>query len=210
MQDDRMIGRLRALALAALLAAAALTVLVVARQKTRNSGLEHLGAVPAFHLTAADGRPFDGAQLAGKVWVASFVYSTCKTSCPMLQSQMMRISKGLPAGDAYALVSVTVDPAKDTPQALLAYAKKLGVDDPRWAFLTGSPADIKALVVGGFKLAALPAEAASDKRPDPEIIHSSRLALVDKHGQIRGYYDGLLSDSVSAIRNDAQRLARED
>ena len=65
-------------------------------------------------------------------------------------------------------------------------------------------------MVDGFKLAAQPAEAASDKREDPEIIHSSRLALVDKHGQIRGYYDGLLGESVEAIRHDAQRLAKED
>jgi protein SCO1/2 len=210
MDDDKMIGRLRALALAGGVAAAALAVLAVARQRTQDSGLQRLGPVPAFHLTAADGKAFDGAQLAGKVWVASFVYTTCKTSCPMLTGQMKRLAQGLPPGDGYALVSVTVDPAKDTPQALRAYAQRLGIDDPRWSFLTGSQADIKALVVDGFKLAAQPAEAASDQRNDPEIIHSSRLALVDKHGQIRGYYDGLLGESVEAIRHDAQRLAKED
>jgi len=208
--DDKMISRLRQLALVGLFAAAALAVLAVARQRDHDSGLQRLGPVPAFHLTASDGKAFDGGQLAGKVWVASFVYTTCKTSCPMLSGQMKRISKGLPAGDGFALVAVTVARAKDTPQALEAYAKRLGVDDPRWSFLTGSPADIKALVVDGFKLAAQPAEAASDQRLNPEIIHSSRLALVDKHGQIRGYYDGLLGESVDAIRNDALRLAKED
>jgi len=205
-----MIGRLKSLAFAGLVAAAALAVWSVARDREQKSGLMAYGPVPAFHLTASSGKPFDGSQLMGKVWVASFVYTTCKTSCPMLAGQMKRLSKGLPAGEAYALVSVTVDPVKDTPKALQAYAKQLGVDDPRWVFLTGSKADIKALVVEGFKLAAQEKEAASDARKDPDIIHSSRLALVDKHGIIRGYYDGLLGESVEAIRHDAERLAKED
>ena len=121
-----------------------------------------------------------------------------------------RLASSLPAGDGYALVSVTVDPTKDTPQILRAYAKRLGLEDPRWSFLTGPPAAIKALVVDGFRMAAQPADAASDQRQAPEIIHSSRLALVDKHGEIRGYYDGLLNESVDAIRHDALQLHRED
>jgi protein SCO1/2 len=128
----------------------------------------------------------------------------------MLQGQMKRLIKGLPAGDGFALLSVTVDPEKDTPQKLEAYAKDLGVDDPRWVFLTGAKAAIRSLVVDGFKLAAQEREAKSDARKDPDIIHSSRLALVDKHGIIRGYYDGLLGESVDAIRSDAISLAKED
>ncbi len=85
----------------------------------------------------------------------------------MLGQQMRRLSKLLPAGDAYALVSVTVDPEKDTPEVLAGYAKGLGVDDARWSFLTGKKADIKTLVEKGFKLSARPGEKVPDEQRGP-------------------------------------------
>lgn len=204
-----MIARLRAAIMALLVLAAGVAVWAAARHRVSDSGLMRYTPVPAFHLTGMDGKAFDGASLAGKVWVASFVFTTCKNSCPMLQAQMRRLSHSLPAGPDYALVSITVDPDHDTPEVLMRYAKGLGVDDPRWSFLTGPKPVLKDLIQQGFHLAAEPGDRERDARKDPDILHSSKLVLVDKHGVIRGYYDGLIGESVDAVRDDAQRLDRE-
>jgi len=207
--DAKTMGILRALVLAGLAAAAALAVWSAMARRDTSSGLLHYGSLPAFELVEAGGAPFSSRSLQGKVWVASFVYTTCKASCPMLTAQVKRLSKSLPAGQDYALVSFSVDPKKDTPEALRKYAVDCGADDPRWHFLTGATADLKALISDGFKLVAGPDDQALDARKDPEILHSTKLVLVDKHGDVRGYYDGLLGSSVDAVRRDAELLDRE-
>jgi protein SCO1/2 len=174
----------------------------------RQEPLPVLGQVPAFNLTGLDGKPFSSQALQGKIYVASFVFTSCKNSCPMLTLQMQRLSKLLPPGDGFALLSISVDPDKDTPKVLAAYAKGLGVNDPRWNFLTGKKAAIKALVEGGFRLSAQPSELVADERGRPDILHSSKLVLVDGQGRIRGYYDGLLGSSVGSIQGHIKRLAR--
>jgi protein SCO1 len=89
-------------------------------------------------------------------------------------------------GDRVELVTVTVDPKTDTPEVLANYADELGADLANWRFLTGDQADIEDFVVGGFKLAVGERQ---DKAPGVyDIAHSTKLALVDRFGNIRGYY----------------------
>jgi protein SCO1/2 len=207
--NDRLIARLQSAVIALLVAGAAVAAWAFFKGGPRDSGLQRYGQVPAFNLIASDGSAFDSAALAGKVWVASFVFTTCKNSCPMLSAQMKRLQQSLPPGDAYALLSLTVDPDKDSPKVLAAYRRDLGADDPRWSFLTGKKAALKSLIQDGFKLTAEPGERLTDERGHPDILHSSKLVLVDKHGVIRGYYDGLLGASAEAVRRDAERLSKE-
>jgi protein SCO1/2 len=208
-KSDRLVAALQSAVLVLLLAGAGVAALAFFKGAPRESGLQRFGTVPAFKLTGTEGQAFDSAALSGKVWVASFVFTSCKNSCPMLTAQMKRLSQSLPAGDAYALISLSVDPDKDTPKALAAYAKAMGAEDPRWHFLTGKKAVLKELIQGGFKLVAEPGEALTDVRGHPDILHSSKLVLIDKHGAIRGYYDGLLGASADAVRRDAERLSKE-
>lgn len=207
--QENMVARLKQLAFGGLL-----VVLVVGswsffHRGPYDSGLMRYGQVPAFSLIATDKQPYDSSVLDGKVWIASFVFTSCKNSCPMLSAQMRRLSKSLPAGDGFAMLSITVDPDKDTPEVLARYAKDMGATDPRWSFLTGKKAALKSLIIGGFHLSADPGDKALDARKNPDILHSSKLVLVDKHGAIRGYYDGLLGSSADAIRRDAISLSKE-
>lgn len=208
-KDGPLIRTLQALAVAGAIAAVCLAVRVATASRDAQSGLPHYGQVPAFQLVEAGGKPFFSQGLAGKVWIASFVYTTCKESCPMLTAQVRRLSKSLPAGDDFALLSFTVDPKKDTPEVLERYARTSGADDPRWHFLTGGVPQLRSLVSDGFKLVATPADRALDMRQDPDIIHSTKLVLVDRHGVIRGYYDGLLGSSIADLRRDSASLAQE-
>lgn len=210
-QDDgaAFAARLQNLALAGVVLALALGFWIVFKGDSSDSGLRHYGTVPAFELVGTDNKPFSSGQLKGKVWMASFVFTSCKNSCPMLTAQMKRLSKSLPEGPDFAMVSFSVDPKKDTPEVLRQYAHSLGAEDPRWHFVTGTVPKLKSLIQGGFMLSAEPSEAALDERGHPDIIHSSKIVLVDRDFAIRGYYDGLLGASVEAVRRDALRLAKE-
>ena len=158
------------------------------------------GTVPNFTLTNQNGQPFGSAQLNGKIWIADFVYSTCPGPCPMISSRMNDLQVPLAKTDVH-LVSFTVDPAKDTPQVLQTYAESLHAEPGRWDFLTGEQSAIYKLCRDGFKLAV------SEEAGVP--IHSTRMVLVDRHGEIRGYYDAADPQGVTKLLADTNHLLRD-
>ena len=161
------------------------------------------GTVPAFQLTNQIGQPFGSAQLTGKIWIADFVYTTCPGPCPMISSRMSELQKPLGKTDVH-LVSFSVDPDKDTPQALRGYAEKLQAEPGRWDFLTGAKSAIYKLSHDGFKLAV---SDGSDAQGIP--VHSTRMVLVDRYGQIRGYYEATEPEAMTKLLADTNHLLRE-
>jgi protein SCO1/2 len=169
------------------------------RQRTVSS----YGVVPSFQLVNQSGQPFGSAQLAGKIWIADFIYTTCPGPCPMISSRMSELQKPLEETDVH-LVSFSVDPEKDTPGVLRGYAEKLQADPARWDFLTGPKNAIYKLSHDGFKLAV---SDGSDEQGIP--VHSTRMVLVDRHGAIRGYYDATETDAITKLLADTNHLLRE-
>lgn len=163
------------------------------------------GTVPDFMLTERSGRSVRLADLAGKVWVADFIFTSCGGPCPMMSQRMASIQKGVRALDGVQLVSFSVDPRRDTPVVLREYAERYAADPERWWFLTGEPEAVLRLVRDGFHLAV---EVPQD--PATEVIHSTRFALVDPRGQVRGYYDGTDDAEVRRLLMDVERLLEED
>jgi uncharacterized membrane protein YozB (DUF420 family) len=158
------------------------------------------GRLPDFSLVAQDGSPVSRGRLAGRPFVADFIFTRCAGACPAMTAQMARLQNDLPAGTA--LVSFTVDPVFDTPEVLARYAATHGAR-PGWLFVTGSRSALYGLATEGFKLAAMempPEERRSGD--DGPFLHSSKLVLVDAQARIRGYYD---SESAVARR----RLVRD-
>ena len=169
------------------------------RQRTVSS----YGTVPSFQLANQSGQPFGSAQLAGKIWIADFIYTTCPGPCPMISSRMSELQKPLEKTDVH-LVSFSVDPEKDTPQVLRGYADRLQADPKRWDFLTGPKSAIYKLSHDDFKLAV------SDGSNEQGIpVHSTRMVLVDRRGQIRGYYEATEADAVTKLLADTNHLLRE-
>lgn len=165
--------------------------------------LENRGTVPNFVLTNQDGQPFGSAQLAGKIWIADFIFTSCPGPCPMISSRMSELQKPLQKSDVH-LVSFTVDPDTDTPEVLRGYAEKLKAQSGRWDFLTGAKASIYNLSQHGFNLGV------SDGSEETGVpVHSTRIVLVDRHGAIRGYYDALAPDAITKVLADTSHLLRE-
>jgi protein SCO1/2 len=136
-----------------------------------------------------EGRPFGSDELWGQVYVANFFFTTCTSICPPLMRSMKSLQERLGRTDVKGirLVSISVDPERDTPERLRTYAKQLGIDPARWTLLAGESDRLRELLEGGFKvpLGEPPAAGASVI----DIAHSGKLVLVDGQSRIRGYYD---------------------
>lgn len=166
-----------------------------------NRTVDSYGTLPAFELVDQTGNKFGSAQLDGKIWIADFIFTSCPGPCPIISTRMSEVQHALRDVDV-DLVSFTVDPDKDTPEVLRTYAEKLKAQPQRWHFLTGAKSALYDLSKNGFKLAT------DDSEPG-NPIHSTRVVLIDRHRQIRGYYDALASDGVTKIIADARHLLRE-
>ena len=122
---------------------------------------------------------------------------------PMIGGRMSELQKPLEKTDVH-LVSFSVDPEKDTPEVLRGYAEKLQAEPGRWDFLTGAKSVIYELSYDGFKLAV------SDGSGEQGIpVHSTRMVLVDRHGQVRGYYDATEPEAITKLLADTNHLLRE-
>lgn len=142
------------------------------------------GKVPVFSLTERSGNPFSNARLAGKPWIANFIFTSCSGQCPLMSLQMKKLQDFFPPDTGFRFVSFTVDPERDKPEVLSHYADRYGAEKDRWFFLTGPKGEINR-ILKGFFLSSV----------DQPAMHSIRFVLVDGEGQIRGYYD--LSDEAS-------------
>jgi len=152
---------------------------------------EVVGAVPAFALLDQDGESFTREDLlaADKTYVVGFVFTRCPSTCPAVSRAMLMFQEQIARSkldDHVELITVTVDPEYDTPEVLADYAAELGADLDNWRFVTGEPEAIEGFVVDGFKLAVGEREEVEPGVFD--IAHSVKLALVDRFGNVRGYY----------------------
>jgi protein SCO1/2 len=178
----------------------ALLCLLLITACSRKVDLPVMNTVPDFTLTERSAREVKNQDLAGKIWIADFVYTSCGGMCPIMSEKMRKLQDTLPA--EIRLVSFSVDPDVDTPAVLTEYARKFGADPNRWLFLTGSRESLFKLSKEGFKLAV---DDSGGTELEP-ITHSSRFALVDQHGRIRGYYSMEEPSELAHLIKDAKSL----
>jgi len=175
-----------------------------------SSALRRLSIVPPFSLTERSGRTITNHDLAGKVWVADFVYTTCPGPCPIITAGMAKIQDALAGDPQVQLVTFTVDPDNDTPPVLAAYANKFGADPNRWWFLTGPKQPLYDLIQNGF-LQVVQDNTGQPLQPGQyKVTHSTYLALVDGDGTVRGIYDGVGTDSRADLLRDIKILEKEE
>ena len=164
--------------------------------------LDKFFQVPQFSLTDQEGKPFTNESVAGKVWIANYVFTRCAGPCPTMTAEFARLAQSIPHPDV-RFVSFSVDPEHDTPAVLKEYAGRFGADHSRWTFVTGDKSQIFRLATDGMKIAALPADA------NNVIIHSEKFVLIDRTGWIRGYYDLSDPDAMKKLPTDVRALASE-
>ncbi len=164
--------------------------------------LSEIGSAPAFALTAQDGRRLSLSELRGKVVVVTFIYTSCADACPLLTAKMATLQDelGMDFGPKVYFLSITVDPKRDTPEILTRYAQAHGANLSGWAFLTGTPDEIRAVArqYGIYY----------KKQAAGDVDHTFLTSLVDQRGILRVQYMGTRFDS-DELRHDVQSLLRE-
>ena len=172
---------------------------VSASCNNRASKMPNYGLVPEFHMTDSLGHDFDSKQLAGKVWVVDFIYTRCPGPCPRMTWQMHNVQSQVNRDPDVRFISISVDPDNDTPVALDAFAHHFGGPNDQWYFLTGSPETVHLLAHDVFKVGDVISK----------MDHSTKFMVVDKRGNLRGYYSGLGNDDISEILQDIAALSQE-
>jgi protein SCO1/2 len=166
----------------------------------------HLAVIkpaPDFVLRDVDGRVVRLADLRGRVALVSFVYTTCRSACPLLTArlaQLQRQARALPVADRPLFVSVSVDPEHDTPERLREYAARFGADLASWRFLTDAPPRVEPVLRAWDEW--------TRRRADGEIDHPARVHLLDRAGRIREIYALEFFDARQAWL-DVRRLVGE-
>jgi protein SCO1/2 len=200
MPDRKKYPKMLIYIVAAMLILGTLAILVVNQANISRSRLPVYGTLTDFEfINAATGQPFGLKQMIGKINVVDFIFTNCKTACPVMAENM---------GDLYALykgselvqfVSISVDPARDSLDVLRQYAEEHGVDDDRWVFLWAPLDNVVNLCENQFMLAA-------DELP---MGHTTKFILVDRQGRIRSYHEGLEAESMGALEDNIRQLARQ-
>jgi len=166
------------------------------------NSLPKIGPAPEFTLTTQDGTRLSLSELRGKVVAVTFIYASCTDTCPLLTAKMAGLQARLGAdfGPKVFFVSITVDPERDTPQVLKRYARAHGAKLAGWAFLTGTPAEIRQVTrrYGIYY----------KKQARGDVDHTFLTSLVDQHGALRVQYLGVRFDPDEFLQ-DLQALLRE-
>ena len=149
------------------------------------AALPVIRTAPPFALTTQDDKPLGLADLRGKVVLVSFVFTTCNGTCPATTSRLGGVAaelkrQGLLEKDQVRLVSITLDPKRDTPKALRRYRELYDIQGYHWSLLTGTEAEV-GKVMAAWGMWAKPAK-------NGQLDHPSRVFLLDARGRVREIY----------------------
>jgi protein SCO1 len=186
--------------------ALALSVLLVTSGCGTKSGRVEVGelpeikAAPAFSSVNFDGRTVTDRDLAGKVYIAYFFFTSCGGPCPVMNSKANVLQAQYVREKDFRIVGFSVDPDNDTVERLARYAVRYNAKPGIWSMLRNDKATVAELASKGYMLGDA----------DVPAMHSTRFALVDRDGMIRGYYDGMDDEKVDELRAAIEHLLGED
>ena len=169
------------------------------------SRLAVIRTAPDFALTDQEGATLRMSDLKGKVLLVSFIFTTCSGTCPATTHRMDQVqrelkSRGLLRDDRVRFLSISLDPARDTPEVLRRYVQLYGVDAANWSFLTGPRTEVEQ-VLAAWCMWARPTA-------NGQLDHPSRIFLVDRSGRIREIYN-LTFMKPDWVREDVHLLLNE-
>jgi protein SCO1/2 len=183
-----------------------LLALMMTAAEPKPSPLADIGPAPATILIDSAGKPFDLASRRGKVVLVSFVYTTCTGVCPGTTQALARIQETLQEAKVWAtsveFVSITLDPARDTPEILHRYARLFRADPTAWHFLTGSQDQVESVIAAwGMWVKSVPSGA---------LDHPSRIFLLDPRGRQREIYNLEFLKPESVLQDVRGLLAEKE
>jgi protein SCO1 len=160
--------------------------------------------IAAFRFIDQDSNIVTNETFLGKIYVADFFFTSCRTICPIMKTQMLRVYDSIQNDPDVLILSHTIDPEYDTVGLLHDFADRLGVTSDKWHFVTGEKDSIYNIAQTSYFATAM-----EDKAEPDGFIHSGAFLLIDKEQRIRGKYDGTKEQDVNRLLADIQRLQNE-
>lgn len=160
--------------------------------------------IAPFRFVNQDSQLVTNETFKGKIYVADFFFTSCRTICPVMKTQMHRVYDSIENDPDVLILSHTIDPDYDTVALLHDFADRLGVKTEKWHFVTGEKDSIYNVAQKSYFSIAV-----EDKSEPDGFIHSGAFLLVDKEQRIRGKYDGTKEDDVNRLMADIQKLKAE-
>jgi protein SCO1/2 len=160
--------------------------------------------IPDFKFLNQDSLWVSQKDMAGKIYVADFFFTTCPTICPKMKTQLLRIYDKFAEDNRVRILSHTIDPEYDGVRVLKDYAKKLNITSPRWNLVTGKKSDIYRLGEKSYMVTAQ-----EDANEEGGFVHSGAFILVDQNRHVRGIYDGTKEEDVNHLIEDMTLLLKE-
>jgi protein SCO1 len=167
-----------------------------------NDTLYH--TIPDFKFVDQDSSIITSETFNNKIYVADFFFTSCRTICPIMKTQMLRVYDSIRNDENVLLLSHTIDPEYDTVALLHDFAERLNVNSAKWHFVTGVKDSIYRIAQTGYFATAM-----EDKSEPDGFIHSGAFLLIDKQKRIRGKYDGTKEEDVNRLLADIARLEKE-
>ncbi|HTE28130.1 SCO family protein [Flavitalea sp.] len=162
--------------------------------------------VRPFTFINQDGKQISERDVYGKVYLAEFFFTTCKSICPIMNTNMKVVYEKFRNEPNFVILSHTCDPATDSVARIKQYADSLQVDTKKWWFLTGRK---DSLYTAARMSYLLDDPQNNGGNIDQQFLHTQFIALVDKNGKVRKIYDGLKKDELAEIDKDVPKLLKE-
>lgn len=160
-------------------------------KKNRNIPAIYGTVTVDLEATERDGSIVRLSALRGKVFTCAYIYTVCPHGCAAVMGQMMKLHHRFGSQDDFHQVSITVAPERDTASFMASYAQGLALEHPdRWWFLTGEQARLSSFMEQGLKMSpSKPIPPEERLNPLDLYMHDLRIVLIDRKGQVRGYYE---------------------
>jgi len=170
------------------------------------SKLPPVSYVQPFSFTNQDGKIITEKDIQGKVFLANYFFTTCKSVCPRMNNEVKKVYEHFKTENDFLILSHTSDPGTDSASRLKHYADSMQVNTSKWIFLTGRKDSLYRQARLSYRIDD---PNNNVKNIDDDFLHTQFMALVNKKGEVIKIYDGLKENEVNELIKDAEKLLRE-
>lgn len=196
---------------ALLVAAMAIVVIVFTRSaRPQAQALPVISQLGEFNLTNQFGVRVGREDLSGYVLIVDVIFTRCPGQCHRLSQQLAELQRRIPAGAPVRFISLTADPAHDTPEMLRKYADRYGADGARWLMLTGDKAELYRVAIDGMKFSVVENDPKRATSLEDLFIHSASFAMVDTSGRLRSMVQAEEANAIEEVVRLSRLLSGRD
>ncbi len=161
--------------------------------------------IAPFAFTDQHGQRITDEDIAGKIHVANFIFTSCGSICPVMTKHLKLVQAAFRNDTSVVLLSYSVTPWIDSVARLKKFAIINNIDSPNWHLLTGSQRDIYTLARRSY----FAEEDLGFTKDSTQFLHTEHVLLIDKNKRIRGIYNGTLQLEAEQLIQDIRQLGKE-